>query len=77
MNYIQYLIIRCNGKGSEKEYICICVYTYTYIFGSFCCLPETNTTLSINYISVKNKDSGREELGTEYAQFFSGFFNKW
>ena len=41
---------------------------YTYVFGSFCCLPETNITLSINYTSVKNKrDSGREELGTEYA----------
>jgi len=52
--------------------------TYIYIFGSFCYLPETNTTLSINYISVRNKrDSGKEELGTKYAQFFSGFFNKW
>ena len=46
-NYIQYLIITCNGKESEKEhiYIYIYIFRYTYITESLCRTPETNTTL--------------------------------
>ena len=36
-NYIQYLIVNCNGKESEKEYICVCVH----ITESLYCIPET------------------------------------
>ena len=36
-NYIQYLVINHNGKQHENE--------HTYITESFCCTPETNTTL--------------------------------
>ena len=28
---------------------------YIYITKSFCCIPETNTTLLINYTPIKNK----------------------
>ena len=45
-NYIQFLVITYNGKESEKVYIYIHIYT-------FCCTPETNTTLKINYTSIK------------------------
>ena len=48
-NYIQCLIIRFNGKESEKEYIYI--YSITYIIESFWCTPETNITLQIHYTS--------------------------
>ena len=42
-NYIQYLVITYNGKGSEKAiYICVCVYVITE---SLCCISETNTIL--------------------------------
>lgn len=34
-----------NGKEHEK--------THTYITESLCCIPETKTTLEINYTSVK------------------------
>ena len=44
-NYIEYLIITCNGKESEKEYICVTK--------SICCTPETNTTMSVNDTSIK------------------------
>ena len=37
--YIQYLVITCNGKESEKEYVYVCITE------SLCCIPETNTTL--------------------------------
>ena len=36
-NYIKYPVINHNGKEYEKE--CI------WITESFCCIPETNTTL--------------------------------
>ena len=36
-NYIQYLVITYNTKGSENK--CICITE------SLCCIPETNTTL--------------------------------
>ena len=46
-NYIQYLVITYNGKEFEKEQItCICITE------SFCCIPETNTTLLINYTPI-------------------------
>ena len=44
-NYIQYLVITCNGKEPEKEYIYIHAYTHTHKLKSLCCIPETNTTL--------------------------------
>ena len=42
-NYIQYLVITCNGKESEKEYIYIYIYIYIYKTESLCCTPEANT----------------------------------
>ena len=37
------------------SYICIYLVIYTYVYESFCCIPETNTTLQINYTSIKKK----------------------
>ena len=31
-------------------------HTYIWITESFCCTPETNTTLLINYTTIYNKD---------------------
>ena len=45
----QYLIITYNGKESENIYI----YIYIYITESLGCTLETNTTLYINYNSMK------------------------
>ena len=39
-------------------YIYIHTYIHTYIHESLCCAPEDNTTLYINYTSIKNKKSG-------------------
>ena len=50
VNYIQYLIITCNGQESDKR-----IHIYIYITESLCCTPETNTTQEINYTSIKNK----------------------
>ena len=45
-NYIQYPVINCNGKNRKKNaYICITE--------SICCEAEINTTLYINYTSIK------------------------
>ena len=48
-NYIQYLVISCKGKDSEKGNIYMFFYkyinTYIYITESLCCTPETNTAL--------------------------------
>ena len=54
-NYIKYLVINHSGKEYEKEYIYIYIYIYiyTYITESLCCRPETNTTLYVNYTSIK------------------------
>ena len=46
-NYIQYPVINHNGK--EYERICI----YMCITESLCCTAEINTTLQINYTSIK------------------------
>ena len=40
-NCVQYIVITCNGKESEKEYICV----FVYISDSLYRAPETNTTL--------------------------------
>ena len=34
-------------------YIYIYIYIYIYVSESLCCTPETNTTLYINYTSIK------------------------
>ena len=38
-------------------YVCMHIYIYIYIYiymaESLCCTPETNTTLQINYTSLK------------------------
>ena len=47
-NYIQYPTISHNGKTVKKN-----IYVYVCITESFCCTPETNTTLYINCASVK------------------------
>ena len=52
-NCIQYTVIKHNGKDYEKE--CIYIYTYIYITESLCYIVEINTTLSINYTSLKFK----------------------
>ena len=47
-NYIQYPVINHNGKNMNKNaYICVTE--------SLCCRAEINTTLQINYTSVKKK----------------------
>ena len=46
-NYTQHSVITYMGKESEKR-IDICIYTTE----SFCCTPESNTTLSVNYTSI-------------------------
>ena len=46
-NCVQYLVITSNGKEYEKEYI------RTYLTESLCRTTEANTTLSINYTSIK------------------------
>ena len=48
-DYIQYPIINHHGKGNEKEYVCITE--------PLCWIPETNTTLQINYTSLKHNIS--------------------
>ena len=40
-NYIQYPVIKHNGKEYEKVYI----YVYIYVTESLCCTAEINTTL--------------------------------
>ena len=50
-NYIQYLSITYNGKESEKRYV------YTCTTESFCCTPETNTTLYINLEGKKKRNT--------------------
>ena len=53
-NYIQYPMINHDGKEYEKEYIYIYIYIYyIYIPESLCCMAEINTTLEINYTSIK------------------------
>ena len=52
-NYIQYLVMTYNGKEYETVYIYI--YIYVCICESFCFSHETNTTLQINYSSIKNE----------------------
>ena len=42
---IQYPVISHNGKGYEEGYM--------YITESLCCTAEINTTLQINYTSIK------------------------
>jgi len=57
-NSIQYPVINHNGKEYEKV-ICIYIHTQTHIYiyktGSLCCTAQINTTLEINYISIKRK----------------------
>ena len=50
-NYIQYLVITCNRKESEKIDMCVCITE------SLCCIPETNTTLWINYTLIKDHNN--------------------
>ena len=54
-NYIQYPMIKHNGKEYEKEYIYICVTE------SLCCLAETNTTF-VNQLHF-NKINLSAQLG--------------
>ena len=48
-NYIQYLVITCNGKESEQEYIYVYIHTGINTTESPCC---TSQTLLINYTST-------------------------
>ena len=47
------------------KHMCVCVYIYIYIYicktESFCCIFETNTTLKINYSSIKKKFTGEKK----------------
>ena len=56
--YIQYLVIKDNGKGYEKED----TNTYVHVSESLCCTAEINTTLQTNYTSVKNSEVLRNDL---------------
>ena len=59
--YVQYLVINRNGKEYIKNvkknmhsYIYIYIYiSDSYIYKALCCIAEINTTLSINYTSIK------------------------
>ena len=51
-HYIQYLEVNHNGKDTKKN-ACFCITE------SHCCIPETNTILQINYISMKNQLNNR------------------
>ena len=46
-NYIQYPVISHNGEEYDKECIYICITE------SLCCTAEINTTLLVNYTSMK------------------------
>ena len=35
--------------------MCVCIYIYICKTESFCCIFENNTTLKINYSSIKKK----------------------
>ena len=42
----------------KNIYVCVCVCVCVYIYiktESLCCTPKTNSTLSINYTSIKKK----------------------
>ena len=52
-NYIQYPVINHNGKEYKNE--CMYIYIYTYITESLGYTAEINTTLYINYTSIKKK----------------------
>ena len=57
-DYTQYPGVNHNGKEYEKEYIYmyVCVYSiHMCVTESLCCTAEVNTTLEINYISIKLK----------------------
>ena len=59
-NYIQYSVITYKGKkGKRYLYIymsvCVCVRVCVYIYIDiyiYVCIPETDTTLYINYVSI-------------------------
>ena len=53
-NYIQYPVINHNGKESKNIYI-YKIYTCVCVTESLFCTAQTNTTLQINYTSIKNK----------------------
>ena len=57
-NHIQYPVINHNRKVYEKEYIYTYIYIYVYIYicvaESLCYAAEINTTLQINYTSIKD-----------------------
>ena len=48
-NYTQYLVITYNGIECKKRNY---IFLDMYVTESLCCIPETNTTLKINYISI-------------------------
>ena len=61
-SYIQHVIIPYSGKEPEKECVCVCIYIHTYIYfihtyiiETFCCTPETNIPLLINYTPIFKK----------------------
>ena len=45
-------------KNLKKDYVCVCIYMYNIYIYIFCNIPETNTTLYINYSSIKRKKKG-------------------
>ena len=64
-NYIRYPMINHNGKEYLKR-MCVYIYTYIHIYvymyiytcltESLSCTAVINTTLLINYTSIKKKD---------------------
>ena len=54
------------GKDSEKMniYIYIYTHTHTYVHEPLCRVPETNTTLEINYNPIKCKQNKMKLLAT-------------
>ena len=56
-NRFHYLVITCNGKESEKEYM------YMYITESLCCTPESNIHCKSTTLQLKERKEGRKEEG--------------
>ena len=61
-------------NNSEKEYIYIYthIHSFTCITESVCCTPKTNTTLYINYNSVKKNPQNTENKGECKSQQCAG-----
>ena len=74
---IQYLLVTNNGKESEKEYLYLSIQTKIYIYIKRNHFVITwNTTLKINYISIKTLHQGGKKASREESINFIKFKKK-